>query len=72
MLPKRKEKLPFIINSSYHPRNPPIKTKRDAIKRCFELGESVKYVSEDIGYSRSEYLSVEKNISFERKNSINE
>ena len=45
---KERKKLPIIINSSYHPRNPPIKTKLDAIKRCFELGESVKYVSEDI------------------------
>ena len=50
---KERKKLPIIINSSYHPRNPPIKTKLDAIKRCFELGESVKYVSEDIGYSRA-------------------
>lgn len=50
---KERKKLPIIINSSYHPRNPPIKTKLDAIKRCFELGESVKYVSEDIGYFRA-------------------
>lgn len=27
--------------------------KLDAIKRCFEYGESIKYVSEDIGYSRA-------------------
>lgn len=50
---KERKKLPIIINSSKHPRNPPIKIKLDAMKRCFELGESVKYVAEDIGYTRA-------------------
>lgn len=27
--------------------------KLDAIRRCFQHGESIKYVSEDIGYSRA-------------------
>ena len=40
-------------NTVAHPRNPPIEVKMDAIHRCFELGESIKYVSEEIGYSRA-------------------
>lgn len=39
------------INTMAHPRNPPIEVKMDAIHRCFELGESIKCVSEEIGYS---------------------
>jgi len=46
------KQLPRIANPPDHPRNPPLKVKLDAIKRCFEQGENVKYVSEDIGYSR--------------------
>lgn len=53
-LPKReRKKLPIVINSNLYPRNPSIEVKLNAIKRCFELGESVKYVAEDIGYTRS-------------------
>lgn len=40
-------------NTAAHPRNPPIEVKMDAIHRCFELGESIKCVSEEIGYSRA-------------------
>ncbi len=40
-------------NTVAHPRNPPIEVKMDAIHRCFELGESIKCVSEEIGYSRT-------------------
>lgn len=40
-------------NTATHPRNPPVEVKMDAIHRCFELGESIKYVSEEIGYSRA-------------------
>lgn len=40
-------------NTASHPRNPPVEVKMDAIHRCFELGESIKYVSEEIGYSRA-------------------
>ena len=53
VLQKERKKLPIIINSSEHPRNPPVKIKLDVIKRCFELGESVKYVAEDIEYTRA-------------------
>lgn len=49
---KERKPLPRIANSPEHPRNPPLDVKLDAIKRCFEHGESTKYVSEDIGYSR--------------------
>ena len=41
------------INTSQHPRNPPPNVKMEAIRRCFEFGESVKSVSEDIGYTRA-------------------
>ena len=51
--PKERKRLPRIANSPQHPRNPSLEIKLDAIKRCFECGESVKYVSEDIGYTRA-------------------
>lgn len=41
------------INTETHPRNPPVEVKLDAIHRCFELGEGIKYISEEIGYSRA-------------------
>lgn len=40
-----------ILLQSYA--NPPLDIKLDAIRRCFEKSERIKYVSEDIGYSRS-------------------
>ena len=40
-------------NTAAHPRNPPIEVKMDAFHRCFELGESIKYVSEEIGCNRA-------------------
>ena len=39
-------------NSCDHPRHPSAELKLDVIKRCFENGEDVKAVSEEIGYSR--------------------
>lgn len=51
--PKERKPLPRIANPPEHPRNPSLEVKLDAIKRCFEYGESIKYVSEDIGYSRA-------------------
>lgn len=51
--PKERKPLPRIANPPEHPRNPSLEIKLDAIKRCFEYGESIKYVSEDIGYSRA-------------------
>ena len=52
-MPKERKQLPRIANPPEHPRNPSLEIKLDAIKRCFEQGESIKYVSEDIGYSRA-------------------
>ena len=40
-------------NTATHPRNPPVEVKMDAVHRCFELGESIKYVPGEIGYSRA-------------------
>ena len=51
--PKTREEYPVINNPPDHPRNPPLEVKLDAIHRCYELGENIKYVSEDIGYSRA-------------------
>ena len=50
---KTRKEYPVINNPPDHPRNPPLEVKLDAIHRCYELGENVKYVSEDIGYSRA-------------------
>lgn len=41
------------INTAQHPRNPPIEVKMNALHRCFQLGESIKLVSEEIGYTRA-------------------
>ncbi len=49
--PKERKKLAEVGNPPYHPRNPSLDVKLDAIHRCFEPGENIKYVSEDIGYS---------------------
>ena len=43
----------IVVNSPEHPRNPPLEIKMNAIHRCYKLGESIKLVSEDIGYSRA-------------------
>ena len=51
--PKTRKEYPVINNPPDHPRNPPLEVKLDAIHRCYELGENIKYVSEDIEYSRA-------------------
>ena len=50
---KVREDYPIVDNPPDHPRNPPLQVKLDAIHRCYELGENIKYVSEDISYSRA-------------------
>ena len=42
-----------LINTNDHPRNPSAKVKQDALHRCFKFGESIKSVSEEIGYTRA-------------------
>lgn len=42
-----------LTNTIEHPRNPPVEFKLETLRRCFENGESVKSVSEEIGYSRA-------------------
>lgn len=51
--PKKQRKEFELINTKAHPQNPPIEVKMEALHRCFELGEGIKSVSEDIGYSRA-------------------
>ena len=41
------------INTPEHPRNPATDMKIQAIHRCFECGESIKSVAEEIGYTRA-------------------
>ena len=57
---KPKRKPLELVNTADHPRNPPVQVKMDAIHRCFELGESIKSVSEDIGYARASIYSWRK------------
>ena len=40
-------------NTSEHPMHPSVEIKMEAIRRCFEHGENVQLVSEEIGYTRS-------------------
>ncbi len=54
---KTKRKPLNNTNTAEHPRNPPLEVKIDAIYCCFEPGESVKSVSEDIGYTRANIYS---------------
>lgn len=39
------------VNTPEHPRHPPLELKINALHRCFELGEDVQSVSDEIGYS---------------------
>ncbi|WP_312282051.1 IS3 family transposase [Oscillibacter sp.] len=39
------------VNTPEHPRHPSLELKLAAIHRCFELGEDVQSVSDEIGYS---------------------
>ncbi|MCR5694578.1 MAG: IS3 family transposase [Clostridia bacterium] len=38
-------------NTAEHPRHPPLELKLDVIRRCFENGEDVQSVSNEVGYS---------------------
>ena len=57
---KPKRKSLQLVNTAEHPRNPPVEVKMNAIHRCFELGESIKSVSEDISYTRASIYSWRK------------
>lgn len=52
-VPVDRKQLPKVNNPTEHPRNPPAEIKLSAIQRCFELGESIQSVSEEIGYTRA-------------------
>lgn len=53
MVKRERKQLPRFANPPKHPRNPPLDVKLDAIRHRFEHGENIKYVSENIGYSRA-------------------
>ena len=46
------EKTEHRCNTPEHPRHPSAEFKYEVLRRCFELGEDVEYVSREIGYSR--------------------
>lgn len=51
--PKSPRKELVNTNTAQYPENPPIEVKMNALHRCFQLGESIKLVSEEIGYIRA-------------------
>lgn len=51
--PKQKPPRKKRNNTPGHLLHPPVELKLETIHRCFELGENVQLVSEEIGYSRS-------------------
>jgi putative transposase len=57
---KKERKILELVNTKTHPRNPPVEVKINALHRCFNLGESIKSVSEDIGYTRASIYSWRK------------
>ena len=63
--PRGKRKKHSSKNTIEHPRNPPAEFKLEVLRRCFEKGDSVKLVSEEIGYSRAS-IYVAKAISSSR------
>ena len=62
--PERKELL--LVNTAEHHRTPPFEVKMEAIHRCFQLGENVKSVSKEIGYTRASIYSWRKKYLQER------
>ena len=62
-MPKSPRKELIHVNTAEHPRNPSLEVKMDALHRCFELGESIKSVSEEIGYTRASIYAWRKKIS---------
>jgi putative transposase len=51
--PKKKAPRKRWNNIPEHPMHPSVEIKLEAIHRCFELGENVQLVSEEIGYTRA-------------------
>lgn len=70
--PKKQRKILELTNTKTHPRNPPVEVKMDALHRCFQLGESIKSVSEDIGYTRVSIYALRKKYLRERYDCIDE
>lgn len=58
-VPKSLQKELVNINTAQHPRNPSIEMKMNTLHRCFKLGESIKLVSEEIGYTRASIYAYE-------------
>jgi len=51
--PQREKSANRGRNTPEHPRHPTVEIKLEALHRCFELGEDVKSVADEIGYSRA-------------------
>lgn len=59
MVKRERKPLPRFANPPDHPRNPPLDVKLDAIRRCFEHGENIKYVSEDLVIAEPAFINGE-------------
>ena len=53
MMNREWKQLLRFANPPEYLRDPPLDVKLDAIRCCFEQGVNIKYVSEDIDYSRA-------------------
>ena len=71
MLPE--EKCTFRgYNTAEHPRHPPLELKLEVLHRCFELGEDVQLVSNEVGVQYGQYICMAEEIHPERCISVNE
>ena len=62
MLPE--EKCTFRgYNTPDHPRHPPLELKLEVLYRCFELGEDVQSVSNEVGHSTASIMHGNGNTS---------
>ena len=59
-------------NTPEHPRHPAAELKLEILHRCFELGEDVKSVANEVGYSRASIYAWRRKISQERDDFIDE
>ena len=68
-LPQKEKLKTRGVNMPEHPRHPPINLKLEILHRCFELGEDVKLVSEEIGYNQASIYAWKRKYIEKRTNS---
>ena len=64
-MPKSPRKEAIHANTAEHPRNPSLEVKMDALRRCFELGESINQYQRRSDTPGQAYMPGGKNISVE-------